>query len=231
MVSAACVFEENDAFFVLREQGEDVFFTISVPISDPRADGSGDVAKHLFLALFVGVVGVGLSFQMSESIDQNLVGLGEAERHYRPGHFAGHHAAAFGLGREIVDAANFCVGGLHRTDASDQPLVGVGEIYPGGGRREFLRPVAGAVGAERGQVAFFAKAPHDDFVFAGYHRNKGGHGHIAHGGKHAILVVELEQAVILGDGVFAVLSRQGIGCQRLVVMENFIEVFRTDCRG
>jgi hypothetical protein len=41
-------------------------------------------------------------------------------------------------------------------------------------------------------------------------------------------MVDLKQAIVFGDGVFAVLRWQGIGRQRLVIVENFVEVFGAD---
>ena len=41
----------------------------------------------------------------------------------------------------------------------------------------------------------------------------------------------MEQAIVLGDGVFAILLGQRVWGQGLVIMEDFVEVFRTDCGG
>lgn len=84
-----------------------------------------------------------------------------------------------------------------------------------------MRPFSGSIGIEAGEVAFFAEATHDDFVFAGHHRNEGGHGHIAHRGEHACLMVDLKQAIVFGDGVFAVLRWQGSHCKQLLPWVHF----------
>ena len=93
-----------------------------------------------------------------------------------------------------------------------------------------MGPFEGSIGGEGGEVAFFSKAAQHDFIFSGDQFHEGGHGHVAHGGELSILVVELKASLVFGDGLIPTLWWQGIGCQGLVVVEDFIEVFGTNGR-